>query len=91
MITYLPIAGGHIKLAERFVDPAFSFAMGWNLWYNWTVMCYFPKIFAFLNVVPVKAYITRYGLRILSHNILFIIAKPSYRQRLQLSIIGILA
>ncbi|KAJ8597147.1 hypothetical protein M405DRAFT_925042 [Rhizopogon salebrosus TDB-379] len=38
MITYLPIPGGHIKLAERFVDPAFSFAMGWNLWYNWTVM-----------------------------------------------------
>jgi amino acid transporter len=38
MISYLPIAGGHIKLAERFVDPAFSFALGWNLWYNWTVM-----------------------------------------------------
>lgn len=37
MISYLPIAGGHIKLAERFVDPAFSFALGWNLWYNWTV------------------------------------------------------
>ena len=30
MCSYLPIAGGHIKLAERFVDPAFSFAMGWN-------------------------------------------------------------
>ncbi|KAH7890310.1 amino acid permease [Phlebopus sp. FC_14] len=37
MIAYLPVAGGHIKLAERFVDPAFAFAMGWNLWYNWTV------------------------------------------------------
>lgn len=37
MISYLPVAGGHIKLAERFVDPAFSFALGWNLWYNWTV------------------------------------------------------
>lgn len=37
MICYLPVAGGHIKLAERFVDPAFSFALGWNLWYNWTV------------------------------------------------------
>jgi hypothetical protein len=25
MVSYLPIPGGHIKLAERFVDPAFSF------------------------------------------------------------------
>jgi amino acid transporter len=32
MIAFLPIAGGHITLAERFVDPAFSFAMGWNYW-----------------------------------------------------------
>ena len=28
MISYLPIPGGHIKLAERFVDPAFSFVRG---------------------------------------------------------------
>ncbi|KAJ7367998.1 amino acid permease [Mycena albidolilacea] len=38
MVAYLPIPGGHIKLAERFVDPAFSFTMGWNYWYNWTVV-----------------------------------------------------
>jgi amino acid transporter len=38
MTAYLPIAGGHIKLAERFVDPAFSFAMGWNYWYNWVIV-----------------------------------------------------
>ncbi|KAG6831277.1 hypothetical protein H0H92_011787 [Tricholoma furcatifolium] len=38
MVAYLPISGGHIKLAERFVDPALSFAMGWNYWYNWTVI-----------------------------------------------------
>jgi hypothetical protein len=31
MIAYLPIPGGHIKLAERFVDPAFSFTMGVRL------------------------------------------------------------
>lgn len=36
MISLLPIPGGHIRLAERFVDPAFSFAMGWNCWYCWT-------------------------------------------------------
>jgi amino acid transporter len=38
MIAYLPIPGGHIKLAERFVDPAMSFTMGWNYWYNWTIV-----------------------------------------------------
>ncbi|GBE86317.1 Dicarboxylic amino acid permease [Sparassis crispa] len=38
MVAYLPLPGGHIKLAERFVDPAFSFAMGWNYWYNWTIL-----------------------------------------------------
>lgn len=52
MIAYLPVPGwvhysfrqylthllfsGHIKLAERFVDPAFSFTMGWNYWYGWS-------------------------------------------------------
>ncbi|KAJ6599363.1 amino acid permease [Mycena vulgaris] len=38
MVAYLPIPGGHIKLAERFVDPAFSFTMGWNYWYNWIIV-----------------------------------------------------
>ncbi|KAJ7162539.1 amino acid permease [Mycena crocata] len=38
MVAYLPIPGGHIKLAERFVDPAFSFTMGWNYWYNWIII-----------------------------------------------------
>ena len=34
MIAYLPIPGGHITLAERFVDRSFAFAMGWNYWYD---------------------------------------------------------
>lgn len=38
MISYLPVQGGHIKLAERFVDPSLSFAMGWNYWYNWLII-----------------------------------------------------
>ena len=38
MIAFLPIPGGHIKLAERFFDPALSFTMGWNYWYNWTII-----------------------------------------------------
>jgi amino acid transporter len=37
-IAYLPIPGGHIKLAERFFDPALSFAMGWNYWFNWSIV-----------------------------------------------------
>jgi amino acid transporter len=61
MISYLPVAGGHIKLAERFVDPAFSFALGWNLWYNWTVRCLFATYAILLNVVLAKGHITRYA------------------------------
>ncbi|KAI5480079.1 amino acid transmembrane transporter [Pseudohyphozyma bogoriensis] len=38
MIAHLPLPGGHITLAQRFVDPAFSFMMGWNYWYNWTIV-----------------------------------------------------
>ncbi|KAI0801327.1 amino acid permease [Fomes fomentarius] len=38
MIAYLPLPGGHIRLAERYVDSAFSFTMGWNYWYNWTII-----------------------------------------------------
>lgn len=43
MVSYLPIPGGHVKLAERFVNPAFSLALGWNYWYSWCVcrvLCY---------------------------------------------------
>ncbi|KAJ7068002.1 amino acid permease [Mycena amicta] len=40
MISYLPIPGGHLTLARRFVDPAFSFTMGWNYWYNWNDDCF---------------------------------------------------
>jgi amino acid transporter len=38
MIAFLPVPGGHIALAERFVDKAFAFTMGWNYWYNWTII-----------------------------------------------------
>ena len=37
MSAFLPLPGGFIKLAERFVDRAFAFAIGWNYWYSWTV------------------------------------------------------
>ncbi|KAF8490299.1 amino acid permease-domain-containing protein [Gautieria morchelliformis] len=38
MIAFVHIPGGHIKLGERFVNRAFSFAMDWNYWYNWTIV-----------------------------------------------------
>ncbi|EIW75877.1 amino acid permease [Coniophora puteana RWD-64-598 SS2] len=37
MITLLPIAGGPVNLAERFVDPALGFAYGWCWMYTWTL------------------------------------------------------
>ncbi|EPS97222.1 hypothetical protein FOMPIDRAFT_1032088 [Fomitopsis schrenkii] len=38
MAAFLPIPGGHITFAERFVDPAWSFALGWLYWYNWAII-----------------------------------------------------
>ncbi|KAH9940385.1 amino acid permease [Epithele typhae] len=38
MAAFLPIPGGHLTFAERFVDPAWSFALGWLYWYNWTLV-----------------------------------------------------
>lgn len=38
MIAHLPIPGGHITLAQRFVSPAMAFTMGYNYWYNWTIV-----------------------------------------------------
>ena len=39
MVSFLPIAGGHISLAERFGNKALSFTMGWNYWYNSVIVC----------------------------------------------------
>ena len=55
MVAYLPIPGGHIRLAERFVNPALSFAMGWNYWYNWTIVGIFhlpPFLVSLSNLHP---------------------------------------
>lgn len=40
MVTLLPVMGGHLTLAGRFVDPAFSAAASWNYWICWClVLC----------------------------------------------------
>ncbi|MCM0599710.1 amino acid permease [Periweissella fabalis] len=37
MATYMPLTGSFATYANKFVDPAFGFAMGWNYWFNWAV------------------------------------------------------
>ena len=37
MATYMPVSGSFSTYADRFVDPAFGFAMGWNYWFNWAI------------------------------------------------------
>ncbi|KAG2100035.1 amino acid permease-domain-containing protein [Suillus cothurnatus] len=50
MVAFLPIPGGHVKLAECFVDPAFSFALGWNYWYSWMISL---RLLTFI-IIPAK-------------------------------------
>ncbi|SPO27935.1 probable general amino acid permease [Ustilago trichophora] len=38
LTTFLPVSGGYIRLAGRFVDPALSAAMGWNYLICWTLI-----------------------------------------------------
>ncbi|KAI8456020.1 amino acid permease/ SLC12A domain-containing protein [Phakopsora pachyrhizi] len=38
MISFLPLPGGHVTLANRFVSPSFSFALGWCYWYEWSII-----------------------------------------------------
>ncbi|PPQ94474.1 hypothetical protein CVT25_001107 [Psilocybe cyanescens] len=33
-----PNVGGPVGLAGLYVDPALGFALGWNAWYNWTII-----------------------------------------------------
>src|ERR1700727_1502498 len=37
MATQLPIAGSFEAYAERFIDPSFAFAVGWNYWFSWSI------------------------------------------------------
>ena len=37
MATQLPILGSFETYAERFVDPSFAFAVGWNYWFSWAI------------------------------------------------------
>ncbi|OLY80701.1 Lysine-specific permease [Smittium mucronatum] len=37
MSTYIPVSGSFNSFADRFVDPAFGFAIAYNYYYNWVV------------------------------------------------------
>lgn len=38
MSTYMPVSGSFATYADRFVDPALGFALGWNYWFAWAVI-----------------------------------------------------
>ncbi|KAL1923093.1 uncharacterized protein VTP21DRAFT_9469 [Calcarisporiella thermophila] len=37
MATYIPLSGSFNHYGGRFVDPALTFALGWNYWLSWAV------------------------------------------------------
>ena len=37
MATYMPVAGSFETYCNKFVDPAFGFAVGWLYWLNWAL------------------------------------------------------
>lgn len=37
MATYMPVSGSFSTYANKFVDPALGFALGWNYWFNWAI------------------------------------------------------
>lgn len=38
MATVIPVTGSFIEYAERFIDDALSFALGWAYWYLWVTV-----------------------------------------------------
>ncbi|MCT8394719.1 amino acid permease [Weissella soli] len=37
MATHNPVSGSFSVYADKYVEPAFGFAMGWNYWFNWAI------------------------------------------------------
>jgi len=73
----VPLSGGIIRHAEHFVDPALSFAQGWNNVYN--AMISLPAeivaaavVVQFWSTVNSAVYITVFGLLLLVCNLLFV-------------------
>lgn len=39
MAAYMPLAGGHVLYASRFVDKSLGFAIGWTYALIWVLAC----------------------------------------------------
>ncbi|KAL1844422.1 hypothetical protein VTK73DRAFT_2585 [Phialemonium thermophilum] len=45
MTIAFPVSGNFIEFADRFVDPAFSFAAGFSMWLGWTAIIAAEAVF----------------------------------------------
>ena len=73
----LPLSGAIIRHAEHFVDPALSFAQGWNVVYS--AMVSLPAeltaaavIVQFWTTVNSAIWITAFGILLIGSNLLFV-------------------
>lgn len=39
MATAIPVSGSFTEYAQRFVDDALAFGLGWAYWYLWVTVC----------------------------------------------------
>ncbi|KAK7454000.1 Amino-acid permease inda1 [Stygiomarasmius scandens] len=68
MAILYPVSGGFYALANRFIDPGFAFAMGWNYWMQWAIVLPLEITVAVTTVqywtdqVPVAAWVTIFWL-----------------------------
>lgn len=42
MATVIPVTGSFVEYAERFIDDALAFALGWAYWYLWVTVSRYP-------------------------------------------------
>ena len=73
----LPLSGGIVRHAEHFVDPALSFANGWNSVYS--TMCSLPAelvaaavVVQFWNETSSAVWITCFGVLLVISNLFFV-------------------
>ena len=73
MCILYPVSGGFYTLANRFLDPSYAFAMGWNYVFQWAVVLPLEITVAVTTVnywnndVPLAAWITIFYIVISKH------------------------
>jgi amino acid transporter len=73
----LPLSGAIIRHAEHFVDPALSFAQGWNVVYSGMVslpaeLTAAAVIVQFWSTINSAIWITVFGILLIGSNLLFV-------------------